>query len=81
MAVSALTGAGLDDLTQAIARRLSSPSDAVQLTVPLSDGADLAWLYANGQVLSREDDEASAHLLVQLDPADLARFEHRRRAS
>ena len=81
VAVSALTGAGLDDLTQAIARRLSSPSDAVQLTVPLSDGADLAWLYANGQVLSREDDEASAHLLVQLDPADLARFEHRRRAS
>jgi GTP-binding protein HflX len=81
VAVSALTGEGLADLTHVIARQLSTPMDAVQLTVPLSDGADLAWLYANGQVLTREDDEASAHLLVQLDPADLARFEHRRRAT
>ena len=80
-AVSALTGDGLENLTHAIARQLSTPTSAVQLTVPLSDGADLAWLYANGQVLNREDDEASAHLLVQLDPADLARFEHRRRAT
>jgi GTP-binding protein HflX len=81
IAVSALTGVGLEGLTHAIARQLSTPMGAVQLTVPLSDGADLAWLYANGQVLNREDDEASAHLLVQLDPADLARFEHRRRAT
>jgi GTPase len=81
VAVSALTGAGLSDLTRIIARQLSRPTDTVRLSVPLSHGADLAWLYANGQVLSREDDEASAHLLVQLDPADLARFEHRRRAS
>jgi GTP-binding protein HflX len=81
VAVSALTGEGLADLSHAIACQLSRPMEAVQLTVPLSDGADLAWLYANGQVLTREDDEASAHLLVQLDPADLARFEHRRRAT
>ncbi len=81
VAVSALTGEGLADLSHAIAHQLSTPMDAVQLTVPLNEGADLAWLYANGQVLSREDDEASAHLLVQLDPADLARFEHRRRAT
>ena len=81
VAVSALTGEGLDDLTRAIAAQLSKPANAVRLTVPLSDGADLAWLYAHGQVLNREDDEASAHLLVQLDPADLARFEHRRRAT
>jgi GTP-binding protein HflX len=81
VAVSAVTGEGLAELTRAIARRLAQPMDAVRLTVPLSHGADLAWLYANGQVLSREDDEACAHLLVQLDPADLARFEHRRRAS
>jgi GTP-binding protein HflX len=71
----------LTELTHAIAVQLSKPADAVRLTVPLSDGADLAWLYAHGQVLTREDDEASAHLLVQLDPADLARFEHRRRAT
>ncbi len=81
VAVSALTGEGLRELSRAIAARLATPSGAVSLTVPLSDGADLAWLYSHGQVLKREDDEASAHLLVRLDPADLARFEHRRRAS
>ena len=81
VAVSALTGEGLADLSRVVAHQLSRPRHAVELTVPLSDGADLAWLYANGQVLEREDDEASAHLLVQLDPADLARFEHRRRAT
>jgi len=81
VAVSAVTGEGLAELTRAVARLLAQPMDAVRLTVPLSRGADLAWLYANGQVLSREDDEASAHLLVQLDPADLARFAHRQRAS
>jgi GTP-binding protein HflX len=81
VAVSALTGEGLDQLTRAIAAQLSKSTGAVRLTVPLCDGADLAWLYANGQVLNREDDEDSAHLLVQLDPADLARFEHRRRVT
>jgi GTP-binding protein HflX len=45
--------------------------------VPLSDGAGLAWLYERGQVLEREDDERAAHVLVRLDPADLARFRRR----
>ena len=34
-----------------------------------------------GEVISREDDEHDAHLLVHLDPADLARFERRRRVA
>ncbi len=77
---SALTGAGLPELLQAVAERLEVPARAVNLSVSLADGADLAWLYDHGRVLSREDDEAEAHLVVQLEPADLARFAHRRRA-
>ncbi len=78
VAVSALTGEGMADLPPLLDRRLAGDERAVRLSVPLSDGAELAWLYDRGQVLNREDDEASAHLLVRLDPADLARFEKRR---
>jgi GTP-binding protein HflX len=77
--VSAITGEGLPALCATMAARLGTDARAVRLTVPLCDGAELAWLYDRGHVLDREDDGDNAHLLVQLDPADLARFEHRRR--
>ena len=75
--VSALTGEGLADLLAAIERRLTAGSRTVNLSVALVDGAAIAWLYDHGQVLGRRDDEGFAHLRVNLDPADLARF-HRR---
>jgi GTP-binding protein HflX len=76
---SALTGEGLDDLLAAIDRRLAKSSRTVSLSVALVDGAAISWLYDHGQVLGRCDDERFAHLRVNLDPADLARF-HRRQA-
>ncbi|MCH6587601.1 MAG: GTPase HflX [Proteobacteria bacterium] len=76
---SALTGEGLDDLLAAIDRRLAKGSRTVSLSVALVDGAAISWLYDHGQVLERRDDERFAHLRVNLDPADLARF-HRRQA-
>jgi GTP-binding protein HflX len=77
VAASALTGEGCDDLLALLAGRLAADERAVHLSVPLSDGAGLAWLYERGQVLEREDDERAAHVLVRLDPADLARFRRR----
>jgi GTP-binding protein HflX len=76
---SALTGEGLDELLAAIDRRLAKSSRTVSLSVALVDGAAISWLYDHGQVLGRRDDEHFAHLRVNLDPADLARF-HRRQA-
>ncbi len=76
---SALTGEGLDELLAAIDRRLAKNSRTVSLSVALVDGAAISWLYDHGQVLGRRDDERFAHLRVNLDPADLARF-HRRQA-
>ena len=76
---SALTGEGLDDLLAVIDRRLAKGSRTVSLSVALVDGAAISWLYDHGQVLGRRDDERFAHLRVNLDPADLARF-HRRQA-
>ena len=50
----------------------------VDLDVALADGAALAWLYRNGEVLSRRDEGDVAHLQVGLAEQDLSRFERRR---
>ncbi|HYF90548.1 GTPase HflX [Azospirillum sp.] len=77
VAVSALSGEGIDDLDRLLDRRMNVNRQVVDLSVELGDGAALAWLYAKGEVLERRDDEERAHLHVSLDPADLARFEKR----
>jgi len=74
--VSALSGEGVDALLQAIEERLGG-SEAREVTVPLSDGATIAWLYRNGDVRSREDDGDVARFRVALDAAATAQFERR----
>jgi len=77
VAVSALTGEGLEELRQAIDRRLSAGMETIEVDVPTSDGAGLAWLYQHGEVLSRQDGEEAIRLTVRISPADRARFEGR----
>ena len=48
--VSALTGEGVDQLLEAIGDFLSRASEAREVSVPLSDGATIAWLYRHGEV-------------------------------
>jgi GTP-binding protein HflX len=74
--VSALSGEGVDALLQALEQRLGG-SEAREVTVPLSDGATIAWLYRNGNVRSREDDGDVARFRVALDSAATAQFERR----
>jgi GTP-binding protein HflX len=74
--VSALSGEGIDQLLQAIEDKLGA-GPAREVTVPLSDGATIAWLYRNGDVRSRHDDGDVARLTVALDPAATAQFERR----
>ncbi|HUK60092.1 MAG TPA: GTPase HflX [Stellaceae bacterium] len=75
--VSAATGEGCDELLTLFDARLDEGRRAVRLSVPLTDGAALAWLYRHGEILERADDEQEAHLDVRLTPADLARFRRR----
>jgi GTP-binding protein HflX len=77
VAVSAETGEGGDALLAAIDAHLAGDRELVELDVPMSDGAGLAWLYAHGEVLRRVDDDAAAHVAVRLSPADLSRFRSR----
>ena len=75
--VSAQTGEGAEALGRAIEGRLSAGFRCVDIQVPLEDGRALAWLYDRGHVMDRRDDERYAHLKVNLDPADVERFQHR----
>ncbi len=77
VAVSALTGDGLERLFALLDRIMTAERETVRLMVSLGDGAALSWLYGHGEVLERRDDEERAHLTVALEPADRARFEHR----
>ena len=47
---------------------------SIRVRVPLSDGARLAELYREGEVLSREQAEDHYELVVRLDPASVARL-------
>jgi GTP-binding protein HflX len=78
VALSAVTGDGVPALLARIDRMLAARRQVVDLMVDLADGAEIAWLYRHGEVLSRDDDERHAHIRVGLAPADLARFEARR---
>ena len=72
--ISAATGEGCDVLLAAIQSRLAAQRVIADLTVPLTDGASIAWLYRRGEVLRRRDDDEMAHMRVRLQPADAARF-------
>lgn len=75
--VSAITGEGVDQLLEAIGDLVAGASEAREVSVPLSDGATIAWLYRHGEVRSRRDEGERALLTVALDAAASAQFERR----
>jgi GTP-binding protein HflX len=77
VAVSALTGEGLEALRQMLDERLAAGLETMDYVIEPSDGARLAWLYEHGEVVAREDDEAAIRITVRLSPANRARFEQR----
>ena len=77
VAVSARTGEGCGNLLALLDRVLMAQRVLHRFELDLADGAALAWLYAHGHVVRREDSDGHASVQVTLDPADLARFEHR----
>ena len=55
--ISSLTGQGIDTLLEKIETTLAKNDDILTFSLPLSHGADLAWVYENGDVLERTDSE------------------------
>jgi GTP-binding protein HflX len=78
VAVSAVTGEGIPELLALVERRLSASQALEDVTLAPQDGADLAWLYAHGEVVERRDSDDAIRLKVRLDPEHAARFRRRR---
>jgi len=78
VAVSAITGEGIDRLIAAFGRLLGADDQLCGFDLDAADGAAIAWLHAHGEVVSRQDDaEGNTKVTVRLSPADVARFEKR----
>ncbi len=73
--VSAVTGQGLDELRERIARHFASRFQRVDLVVPHGEGAALASLYALGAPLEREDHADGVHVRAHLPAAEARRYE------
>ncbi|TML63123.1 MAG: GTPase HflX [Actinobacteria bacterium] len=74
VAVSALTGAGVDDLLAAVGDRLRALADVVELVVPFARGDVVAALHREGEVLVEQHEEGGTRLRARLDDAGAARF-------
>jgi GTP-binding protein HflX len=72
--VSALTGEGIDALKALLAERLQGPGELHTLRLHPSDGRRLAWLHANGEVISQTDRGGQIEVQVRLEPDVERRF-------
>jgi GTP-binding protein HflX len=77
-AVSAITGEGIDALLERIDRALSRNFVDAMLSLDATDGAGLAWAYANGDVIRRQDaEDGSVSLELSLPMRAMPGFERR----
>jgi GTPase len=77
LAVSALTGEGIDRLLGAIEDRLARGRSLIELTLDPSDGRGLHWLYEHAEVMSRSDRDDGLHLTVRVAPDQVERVNRR----
>ena len=75
VAVSALTGEGVEELRETIARRLHEGSTVHRLKLSSGDGERIAWLHARGDIVDQRNDGDTLHVAVKLSPENWERFQ------
>ena len=75
IAISAVTGEGIDDLRQAMSDRLRSGEQLHRIRLAASDGGRIAWLHSRGDVLEQEFEEGDVVLAVRLSADNWSRFQ------
>ncbi|MBI1204300.1 MAG: GTPase HflX [Rhodopseudomonas sp.] len=74
VAVSAISGEGLDQLTAVIEARLAETKLTLDVTLDPSDGAGLSWLYRHAEVLAKNmNEDGSLLVTVRAEPENTAR--------
>ncbi len=67
--ISAVTGEGIDRLTDMIETRIAQNRTVLDLVLDGADGAGISWLHRNTEVLSRSNqDDGMVAMTVRIDP-------------
>ncbi len=74
VAISAVTGAGVETLRDRIDAFFADRDRVRTLHLDAGEGAAIAWLYAHGQVVSRDDNDGMVDLTVRMTPTAWSRF-------
>jgi GTP-binding protein HflX len=74
VAVSAVTGEGVDKLLEAVATRLRSLARIVELSVPYGRGDVIAALHRDGEVLVEVHENDATRLRARVPETELGRF-------
>jgi GTP-binding protein HflX len=78
IAVSALTGEGVDKLLEAIECRLAQGRSLIDLSLDGADGQGLHWLYEHTEVMARADgDDGRVNVTVRVAPETVERVRRR----
>jgi GTP-binding protein HflX len=73
VAVSALTGEGIERLLSEIEGRIASSRIVLDLVLDGADGAGISWLHRNTEVLAKAvKDDGSVAMTVRADKAQAA---------
>ncbi len=75
VAVSALTGEGVETLRETIAARLHEGSTMHHLKLSSGDGERIAWLHARGDIIDQRSEGDTLHVAVKLSPENWERFQ------
>ena len=74
--ISAVSGEGITELLAKIDRLLANRDIIKPLTLSVTEGEALAWLYRHAQILNRKEEGSRISLTLQISPAKLAQFQH-----
>ena len=74
VAISAITGEGMDSLFTLADRFLTANRAHYEISIPLQKGAARAFLFAHGDVISEETGEGVQHLVVRLSEKNAGQF-------
>jgi GTPase len=66
VALSAQTGAGVDQLLDLVEETLTAAHEAIDIAIPASDGAARAWLYGHAEVMDEQPGKKELILTARL---------------
>ena len=75
--ISATSGIGIDSLLKLLDQELLDARSVVTYDIPFGNGAAMAWLYKNGNILTNRSYSLSNIVKVALLKPDIGRFEHK----